>query len=196
MPLTDLTAETISPAFTSHQQYIDVDATYAYVGGEDNVIYKLLISDMSLVATSASMGSSIQGMAMDDAVVYCGAWTTQDVHKLDKRVLWRRSDHDITISNTGTARCNPIIGLIADGDNFWPQIIENETTDQTFQWEGTQEDSEELEIDSELGYCVLEGVSAMSGVSGKFVQFAAGSNTIHLENVVGEVVFDWQPRYA
>jgi hypothetical protein len=132
----------------------------------------------------------------DDGYIYVRNPDDLCIDKIDKRVLWVRSDHEITVSYTGTARCQPVIGLVANGDNYWQQSYENQTTDQTWYWEGTQADGEELEADSELYYCTLEGESAMSGVSGDWLQLAPGTNTLYLENVTGEFIINWLPRYA
>lgn len=178
---------------------IAVDASAVYVAGVDNIVRKLDITDLSKIADGETYADDIYGLTADDGYIYVGGYNIvsgSPIYKVDKRVLAVRSDHEITVTNSGTARCDPVIGLIANGDNYWNQSIENQTTAQTFGWEGTQADGEELEIDSGLWFVTLEGVSAMSGVSGKFPQLAPGANVLYLENVVGEFIIDWRPRNA
>jgi len=195
--IADLSANAQSKDYGAMIYAISQDTLYVYIGGTTTQqVWKILKSTMVTDAKAASYGGDIGTLALDDGFIYVGGATTQTIQKLDKRILWRRSDHELTVTTVGTARTNPLITLTANGANYWAQTIENTTTSQEFQWEGTQPTTEVLEVDSDMWSVELQGVSALSGQSGDFVQLAPGANVLYFENVVGTVEVDYTDRFA
>ena len=200
LTIADMATIATSASLGGYVWSVAMDATYVYAGVEvPATIYKLLLADMTTVAKSASYGAtgSIYKIALTGGCIFFVEYGTYyKTYKLDKRVLWRRSDHELTVTTVGTARTNPLITLTANGANYWAQTIENTTTSQEFQWEGTQPTTEVLEVDSDMWSVELQGVSALSGQSGDFVQLAPGANVLYFENVVGTVEVDYTDRFA
>jgi hypothetical protein len=174
---------------------IQVNGLYLYVISSAD-LYKLLLADLTTIAYTPYYGP---GMFADDGYIYCCLNTTTaypPVVKLDNRVLWLRSDHELTVTTVGTARTNPLITITMDGANYWAQVIENTTLSQEFTWEGTVANADILEVDSNMWSVELEGVSTLSGQSGDFVQLSPGANVLYFENVVGTVEVDYTDRFA
>jgi hypothetical protein len=195
--IADLSANAQSEDYGAQIYAITQDTLNLYIGGiTTEEVWKIVKSTMVTDAKSDSYGGTIGTLAADDGFIYVGGATSQTIQKLDKRVLWQRSDHEITITSAGTAKCGLDFASTASQANYWQQAYENQTTGKEWDWEGTQENGEELEVDSELWYCTLEGASAMSGVTGEFLTLSPGANVLYLENVTGVVVFDWTDRFA
>lgn len=176
---------------------VAADATHCYASTQTTqAVYKMLIADMTLVGKTPDYGALVYCCNIDDSYIYVQNTIDQCIDKLDKRVLWTRSDHEITVTTSGTDKANPEITLVFSGNHYSGISIENQTTSQTFTWEGGALDTEQMIIDSELWYVELEGASAMSGQDGDFVQLAAGANTIYIEDFVGTFQIDWTDAFA
>lgn len=175
---------------------VKVDDTYCYFCGAGvPTVAKLLNTDLTTISYLSSLIYNYYGLAIDDGYIYYGGNDTI-CHKLDKRVLWQRSDYEFTITSSGTANADTEITLIFDGDQYTGFTIINETTGETFVWEGTGLDTETIVIDSALCYMTLEDETAMSGQSGDWIHLAPGANVIRIEDFVGDVQVAWTDRYA
>jgi len=195
--IADLSANAQSEDYGGLIYAITQDTLYVYIGGATaQQVWKILKSTMVTDTKAASYGGDIGTLAVDDGFIYVGGATTQTIQKLDKRILWRRSDHLLTVTTVGTARTNPEIILTFNGDQYWGVTIENQTINQEFTWEDTALDTEEMIIDSEVWYVTLEGLPALSGQSGDFVQLAPGANVLYFENIVGDVTVSYTDRFA
>jgi hypothetical protein len=151
---------------------------------------------MTTSAKATSYGGDIGALATDEGFIFVGGETSQTIQKLDNRVLWQRSDHEITITSNGTAKCGLDFASTASQANYWKQAYENQTSGKEFDWEGTQANGKVLDVDSALWYVTNDGATAMSGVSGEFLTLSPGANVLYLENVTGTVVFGWTDRFA
>jgi hypothetical protein len=183
---------------------IEVDDDYVYTVGLDGYGQKLYYVALAVVAKYALDSASNYCLAMDNGYIYAMGYhllplpATASVIKLDKRHLWLRWDNEVTLVCSGTARSNPVISISADiMPLYWEQSIENEDLSQEFKWRGDQLSTPEvLEVDSELWYVTLDGVSAMSGVSGDFVQISEVAPTLYFKDIAGTVTITWTDRFA
>jgi hypothetical protein len=198
-----VTIATMATAATSAVTYgwtirsISIDDTYVYMAAQyTNHVYKLLQSDLTEIAYY-DFTDDVYTVVSEGGYLYIGGTLAiGQVHKVANRVLWQRSDHEITITSAGTAKCGLDFASTASQANYWKQTYENQTSGKEFDWEGTQANGKVLDVDSALWYVTNDGATAMSGVSGEFLTLSPGANVLYLENVTGTVVFGWTDRFA
>lgn len=200
---TQAVREILIATMATVQTSADLGATIQWIGISQDSIFTgcggtgwvKKLETTALTVTAIVSYTNIRGMTMDDADIYISVDYT-NIYKLDNSNIGPRSDHEITITSAGTASCGLDFASTASQANYNQQSYANQTSGETFLWDGTQASGEELEVDSELQYCTLEGASAMSGASGEFLTLSPGANTLYLENVTGSVKFDWTDRFA
>jgi hypothetical protein len=183
---------------------IEVDDDYVYTVGLDGYCQKLYYATLAIVAKYALDSATNYFLAMGNGYIYAMGYhltplpATASAIRLDKRHLWRRWDNEVTLTTSGTARSNPVISISATiYALYWEQGILNEGLNQEFNWRGDVETTPEvLEVDSELWYVTLDGVSAMSGASGDFVQISEVAPTLYFQDIAGTVTITWSDRFA
>lgn len=193
-------SETVSIGGTPIIFCLAIDDSHIYCGGLlIGGVWKIQISNMATIAKSSFYGWYLCAIAVGDGHIFFGGYVSYMntvAWKCDKRVLWRRSDHEFTVTSAGTSRSNPFITITASADTYWPQVIENVTTDQELSRDGELLSGDVLEIDSDLWSIEREGVYDMKGQSGDWPQLAAGANTIRTEGIVGAADILWTDRFA
>jgi predicted phage tail component-like protein len=110
------------------------------------------------------------------------------------------ADPDTNIeTSTGTGFAYPVFTLTA-GEALADAtiILENETTLESLTWEGSLEDEDVLEIDSEHFVVTVNGTESMSDVSGKFPRLQSGDNSITVTgfSTTGTLDITYRDRYV